>query len=191
MCRDIILNKNRYLLMKKCVVAVAGLRRAASGLSGPFGLQSARPGCFAPRRRSPAWMHAYRDVGGRAASGTTAEAVEPRREQRPSQSPPSTRNSSGRCLSALSVLILRMFTRSIAEDRPENVGRLFRHGFTTPPWRAPLQRRGIGTTPPWRAPLQGRGIGTTSPWRVPLQGNRCGAAPGRAVHNDLRITGRS
>ena len=74
--------------MKKCVVAVAGLRRAASGLSGPFGLQSARPGCFAPRRRSPAWMHAYRDVGGRAASGTAAEAVEPRREQRPSQSPP-------------------------------------------------------------------------------------------------------
>ena len=29
----------------------------------------------------PAWMHAYKDVGGRAASGTAAEAVEPRLEQ--------------------------------------------------------------------------------------------------------------
>ena len=33
--------------------------------------------------RPPAWMHACRDVGGRAASGTAAEGVEPRRERRP------------------------------------------------------------------------------------------------------------
>ena len=33
--------------------------------------------------RPPAWMHAYRDVGGGAASGTAAEVVEPRLERRP------------------------------------------------------------------------------------------------------------
>ena len=29
------------------------------------------PPCWAPLKRTPAWMHAYRDAGGRAASGTS------------------------------------------------------------------------------------------------------------------------
>ena len=141
--------------MKKCVVAVAGLRRAASGLSGLFGLQSARPGCFAPRRRSPAWMHAYRDVGGRAASGTAAEAVEPRREQRPSQSPPDFNPQQQR---PLPVGIIRAYTAHVhAADRGGSPGecrafvptRLYHPALAgTPPGEGNWNHPALVGTPP-------------------------------------------